>query len=857
MVGENLHRHREKLLTRNRDQELRFTVHESPDYYKLKCSVFNDDKKTDLISETWIDLHDVIVPGGGQSDQWRQLNFKGKYAGDIRIELTYYDTRPKPEIPVEARKQRDQAHSTASEVNSSSSASRQLGPRDIKRRPLPPGPGGYSSPVSDRWPAEGETEISSDHAYLSTNPPPRPPKQKFIPETPDDVGYELNPRFGPQSYEPLYQPTSSYQQNYSPDDVQPEYEPSTAPYPESETYTDDPFMQQLPPRRPKSRSGSEARLQAPTHSPYEMPDPSSYQSSPPLRTPPSTPPYNAQMQPWNPRASTSLTKYTAYRDSPLRQSVIQTNMPESAMEYAADSRFDQEEPIPPPLPPAHRGQLSRLPVGSGNRGSPREQTSFEAPVHAPHRDSYEQPSPRTLPKPQVVEERSPLQRLEQEYDPFQATPPSTQGLQVQCSQPHSHATSPSADFDRYPIFPTERRKSNTNDMIQMRPASANDETTQDSPRNLPLPRKGHQEGPQNDFRSSTGYAPPRRAQTFDSYETHDERHVRSSDPLIVRPRAISPNPNHIIPRKSITPTTRTPEGSRDLSASPYGPNSYDVLNPGTSPIAESGGYNLPQDTQEAARQKEVDKLRDQGPIIGNDGRVIDPSDHLPADTWAPEPERKPRRPEHVIKIRTREEARQHRSTGSSPSSARPHSIAATPYQNPAYESTPSLYNSSPAPHMMPASPQADSYGSRNRLSKPMAQRPLSTQPYFNSSPVVRTLPLVEPRPNPINQRHAVHSSPVGALPQRPPMSDYQVPAANDFSPRGVFGSPGFEYRPEHTQQTPTRPPVERPPMDMMDYGGGSPYGGEDSLALELSRIDIGPSRAGRTTLRPQRAYGAY
>ncbi|KAI5294500.1 hypothetical protein KEM56_005836 [Ascosphaera pollenicola] len=29
------------------------------------------------------------------------------------------------------------------------------------------------------------------------------------------------------------------------------------------------------------------------------------------------------------------------------------------------------------------------------------------------------------------------------------------------------------------------------------------------------------------------------------------------------------------------------------------------------------------------------------PIIGNDGRVIDPSEHLPTDTWAPEPERRP------------------------------------------------------------------------------------------------------------------------------------------------------------------------------------------------------------------------
>ncbi len=42
--------------SRNRDQELRFTVHDSPDYYQLKVSVFNDDKKTELIGEAWLNL---------------------------------------------------------------------------------------------------------------------------------------------------------------------------------------------------------------------------------------------------------------------------------------------------------------------------------------------------------------------------------------------------------------------------------------------------------------------------------------------------------------------------------------------------------------------------------------------------------------------------------------------------------------------------------------------------------------------------------------------------------------------------------------------------------------------------------
>lgn len=88
------------ILTEGRDQELRFTVHDSPDYYKLKLSTFNDDRRTDLIGETWIDLKEVIVRGGGQHDGWHSLNCKGRSAGEIRMEITYYDTREREEKPV-------------------------------------------------------------------------------------------------------------------------------------------------------------------------------------------------------------------------------------------------------------------------------------------------------------------------------------------------------------------------------------------------------------------------------------------------------------------------------------------------------------------------------------------------------------------------------------------------------------------------------------------------------------------------------------------------------------------------------------------------------------------------------------
>src|SRR5271170_7358279 len=132
-----------------RDQELRFTVHESPDYYKLKCSVFNEDKKNDLIGEAWIDLSSVVVPGGGQSDTWHQLNFKGKYAGEVRLEMTYYDIRPKADTAAERRGGKGRSSSGFSSAPHSGNVptQRQLGPREVKRRPLPPGPAD-SSPLT-------------------------------------------------------------------------------------------------------------------------------------------------------------------------------------------------------------------------------------------------------------------------------------------------------------------------------------------------------------------------------------------------------------------------------------------------------------------------------------------------------------------------------------------------------------------------------------------------------------------------------------------------------------------------------------------------------------------------------------
>ncbi|KAK8139545.1 hypothetical protein PG984_000668 [Apiospora sp. TS-2023a] len=180
------------------DQELRFNVHDSPDYYQLKLSVFNDDKRTDLIGETWIDLRDIILPGGGQNDQWQSLNCKGKYAGEIRIEVTFYDSRPKPEKPVAKPKP------VAATPEQEATASGPSGPRTaVKRRPLPNNPGTESAPSPKAIPDHAQTP---PRALEYNTPPPLPRASHSDHYSPGpDHGYGASPshRPSPQGHRQL------------------------------------------------------------------------------------------------------------------------------------------------------------------------------------------------------------------------------------------------------------------------------------------------------------------------------------------------------------------------------------------------------------------------------------------------------------------------------------------------------------------------------------------------------------------------------------------------------------------------------------------------------------------------------
>ncbi len=343
------------ILTCLRDQEMRFTVHDSPDYNQLKVSVFNDDKKTELIGETWVVLDQIIVPGGGTNDLWHTLNCKGRYAGDIRIELTYYDTRAKMEN-AEDRRQSAPSSGSMDKVSSGLGGPRQ--PKQVKRRPLPADPTDplRSSPLPQTPPLASQNSSGSQQRYV---------------ESPDDYNFRSTP--------PIDKPNQRLQ---------------------DEQHRSSPLANNKTLYRPYNDSASMMRA---TNQPnLDMYDPTSQEDYRQVSAPMlSQSPQNGHMyepeneydteyiDDWQPRPPTqplqngmvhSNSSPAMMIDPRLRQKIIPQAWPD------AEPVVDDEGPPPPP-PPAHRSIPLTMPLNTRARksvtGSPltavQSYSSFQGP----------------------------------------------------------------------------------------------------------------------------------------------------------------------------------------------------------------------------------------------------------------------------------------------------------------------------------------------------------------------------------------------------------------------------------------------------------------------------------------------
>lgn len=883
----------------HRDQELRFIVHDSPDYYQLKISVFNDDKKTELIGETWIDLRDIIVLGGGQSDLWQNLTCRGKYAGEIRIEITYYDNRPKPEKPVAKPKT----------VNFEAEPSPNGQQKAPKRRPLP------SDPYTGQSPAQPPQQVP-DHVQT---PPQRPQ-----PST-------------PTSYVTNQSPLQALEYNTP---------PPVARHRQSEHYSGSPVIVQNTP--PPARGSIDRHDKYPVHpddngyspdhkghtpdqrytwtGPYGGASPSQYEVSP-RNDSGWTPPEDDDRPPPPPahriRASSSDTVYHPSQDlnqqiqtPPIMRKEVLRNEAHRQSVSASSSAYpgrpvyraydsapttvtttpphghgDQHQVLPPhhhsydPAYDSHNRSMQptvedvpdspgpvvddyRRSVGSRvphYNGNDYRQDPSPAPLNLSGRNSAASGHYGTSPTPHS-------HRQQQGSLDYARSDPSLSSRDHQVSPSTSQAS-----YRSYNPSPQSNHPSYRGEMDDMHarvpdgpmryelphvPAALipgvdhnfsmeisqriNEDRRHERRYTQPAPIVSHAAPPRGRqmIEQPPSYsAPPDVSQPYATpQQNYDSLYDRSpgaysgngpaSQQMVVR-RDLSPNPStsgqQTIRRKSISPAP--PTDGRRLSGVPFGPDDYDSLNPATAP-------------KETVRP---DFNEINGKIITHDGKEVDPSDHLPMESWAPEPE--PREKKVAQQASTRPAP-----SGPQPVPASGRRPLRVREARPASAILPAAYIN---PEKLDSTPPPPVNTGRNRLQKKSnraSAMPVMSGALGGSSPLA-------PLPQPHQQHHDNFIPPRQIA--RASTFDYpnenhapmygSSPSGGDY---GSGGSPNLQQMHSRGASASAPPIPAKVPLTMSGamvphnrggYGAPGGGGGDADWALmeEMSRIDIGSGRARR------------
>jgi hypothetical protein len=603
-----------------RDTELRFTVHDSSDYYNIKLSVFSEDKKTELIGEAFVDLTAVIIPGGGKNDVWQGLTCKGKYAGEIRLEFTYYDSRPKPDRPRRAS------------ITATEDGTVIMQKPKVKRRPLP---GAAASIESFPTPARvrnGPRELSG------------PPRANSMPP---DLPVQLQPGFNASPTQFNTPPGNHQQDPYSQfDELHDEGQ-----------FSQPEFLPQLPPtpRRQVPQGPSPVMAQAHGHHRGQSLGMLPHANSAPVvptmdmgngsdfglhtDAPEPLPDLNYQHRQLRSRRSDVPPGWENPYDD-------QYNDPYQGHEY----QHEEEHQGPPP-PPMHSHSAPVLP-----HHTPR-QSPHQSPVDSRYNGLSTPPSSRQ----QYIQNASPLQSIEREYTSPQHTPPPGRGMRGRSNEEYVTSPPHSRSYDNTPngmYSPTSR--SPVSRAMPSRQSMADIYHTTPPPRPHPLSKEVPRARSRSPMPPYAGMpralspappralspappralspAPPRALSPAPPHSTapYSERQARGTygiqfpvrafessegSPLgTTRPHTSAGHtPQRPLPtRRSVSPRdspTDTPGGG-----APFSPDSYDQVRSdhGGAPPRDGIG----------------------GPIVGWDGREIDPSDHLPVDSWAPEPEKK-------------------------------------------------------------------------------------------------------------------------------------------------------------------------------------------------------------------------
>ena len=813
------------MLTTYRDQELRFTVHDSPDYYQLKVSVFNDDRKTELIGETWVSLEQIIVPGGGKQDQWHHLNCKGRFAGEIRIELTYYDTRPK-ELKADDRRQSDIVNGIEDSFReNSSSVGGPRQPKPVKRRPLPSDPtiidSSRSSPQPFTPPPATQPFSSPQHEpeappldYRMENILPTDKRQHTLDQglyrsshsnmNGNDVFEDM--RTTHDNYGEPFQRGGHGQlsgPNVGVDSLMQGLQ-QNSPQTHAHTHRDHESLAQSQSQQTYLTNGYSPNPQFDERYDYPPDQAVSNTYNTPKTNFSASLPQHASMPDFGTREEYLGHAQQHHRSSLSRPGDLEQNL---VRHYTPDERYNASCPSnqawqdeAPPPPPVHRS--------SGLQSSP-------TPEAKPIADNYaliSGPAPLNIRHARVSISASPLSQVHNNtphsvYEPSGSPATKRQQLQSYSSRSSHHSyTSPERRHspERFPVSPIR-------DYSQQTPPSlvpGYDPRTADEPDRLireqqPIFRQSsepvpHYQAYATQRTPNEGQPPPRNdvpVQLRMLGSGQAKRPHRASAPIIPH-REVSPE-SRMPMRKSVSPQPGPREAERRQSAVPFGPDSYDTFNPSLNDAASinSAGpkYNTPEEANEAQHEREREAKLAEGPIIGSDGREIDPSDHLPAETWAPEPESKAPKKKPEITVRFRR----------SPAGAQPMPVAGRrptdPSGRPGPQVTPVYAHSSDA-----VSPTA---AARSRLQKKSR------------------VAIAQPVSNPITP--TVNSNIRGGMPRA--TSEHPLRENENY---------GHNSSPTYARSSPALPPPI-PGKVPLNATTGQEDWGLNALSEEMRRIDIG------------------
>jgi hypothetical protein len=829
-----------------------------------------------------------VVPGGGQNDLWHNLNCRGKYAGEIRIEITYYDTRPKQERPEKTK----QAATNGVEEGARDSLK---GPRQpkaspVKRRPLPSDPvtgapaaipdhvqtppRGYQSPAGTQEYVQLGCQSSGTPDYVPTPPRGQPPSA-----IPDHV--QTPPR-GHQS--PSYIPNQSPLQNV-------EYGTPPSHFP---SYNNSPSMNGYPAATPNAQPVPHERYEIydPTaamnnhtavngnsgghyenehevdprdaynsqHSPYEPPQPEDFGLPSPGGPPPPPPAhrsrhgsnhvspapvmksqgsygYPSDRRPSNPydippddfhrHSMPTYSQGNSYQpfDSPrnddsFRRSANGSFQQTPPRNHSYDSRsndYGSMQPTVEDAPPSPSAPYSG-PRGSGSRSSQYDDRRYDqvpspAPLNLSGRGSATSsrshansaPSHQYSNSSGYPTSNSDLSYREQSHAASSVSSrttysPMPQHNQQPRKQSYHQPASPSEDYGLPPVPATlvagmdPMIAQEISDRIyDEKRASYSQQSGSTRGRHDSAPYQQSRPHPLSYQEAATPFVP-----AAASYDDRQSRYSTATVP-VVKPRAISPDPR-VPARKSVSPSPAASD-ERRLSGVPFGPDSYNALNPNISDSVSIPSLSSKYDTKEPDADAK---------IITHDGREIDPSDHIPESNYAPLLESKG--PKYASQLPDRNYRPAPSGQQPPPASGRrPLKVAPRPHSMSTGASGPMYTNNGPPDPTTPTG--------RNRLQKKSNR--MSAQSAPHSSPLAPITPYQ-------NSSHTPRSIP------RPNTGDFN--ANENYSPHGYSGYRGSAGPPPIPAKVPmgSAPP---PPQS----GGGDAW----ALLEEMKNIDLGGGRSRR------------